>query len=82
MTQKNSHRPIEGIARRIGIDLTKDVSHVAAMDARGHPLLQKRFTRPGLLEFLSLIKPISGTDMEACAGAHYLAGKMQEKGLL
>ena len=78
MTQKNSDRTIEAIAR-IGIDLAKDIFHVAAMDSRDRLLLQKRFTRSALLEFLGLIKPcLAG--MEACAGAHHLAGKMQQMG--
>ena len=78
MSQKNSHKTVEGIAR-IGIDLAKSVFHLAAMDSRGRLLLQKRFTRSGLLEFLKLIKPcLAG--MEACAGAHHLGGKMRDMG--
>ena len=78
MYRKNSHKTVEGIAR-IGIDLAKSVFHLAAMDSRGRLLLQKRFTRSGLLEFPKLIKPcLAG--MEACAGAHHLGGKMRDMG--
>ena len=78
MSQKNSHKTVEGIAR-IGIDLAKSVFHLAAMDSRGRLLLRKRFTRSGLLELLKLFKPcLAG--MEACAGAHHLGGKMRDMG--
>ena len=40
MSQMNSHKTVEGIAR-IGIDLAKSVFHLAAMDSRGRLLLQK-----------------------------------------
>ena len=75
---EDSIRAIEGIART-GMDLVEDVFHVAEIDSHSRLLLQKRFTRSGLLEFLGLIKPcLAG--MEACAGAHHLAGKMQQMG--
>ena len=51
MRQNNSDRTIK-IISRIGIDLAKEVVHVAAMVSHNRLFLQKRFARSGLLEVL------------------------------
>lgn len=53
-----------------GIDLGKNTFHVCAMDASGHVVLSKQFTRARLKEQLVQL-PICTVALEACAGAHY-----------
>ena len=78
MSQMNSHKTVEGIARN-GIDLAKSVFHLVGMDSNGRLLLLRRLARSGLLKFLKLIKTcLAG--MEACAGSDHLDGKVQNMG--
>ncbi|WP_394253182.1 IS110 family transposase [Vibrio profundi] len=63
----------------IGIDLGKNSFHLVSHDQSGHQLFKKKFTRPKLLEFLSLHEPVI-IAMESCGGSHWLARKCTEYG--
>lgn len=63
----------------IGIDLAKNVFQVHGVDERGNPLIQKKLKRNQVLKFfVKQIPCLIG--MEACAGAHYWARRLQAHG--
>nr|WP_274389382.1 IS110 family transposase [Paraburkholderia tagetis] len=63
----------------IGIDLGKHVFHLHAQDAKGHEVFRKKLSRAQLLPFFSNLKAVTVV-MEACAGSHWLARKLNELG--
>ncbi|WP_321940471.1 IS110 family transposase [Paraburkholderia sp. J8-2] len=63
----------------IGIDLGKHVFHLHAQDAKGHEVFRKRLSRLQLLPFFSNLKAVTVV-MEACAGSHWLARKLNQMG--
>ena len=63
----------------IGIDLAKNVFQVHGIDEHGNPLIQKKLKRNQVLKFFVQQKPCL-IGMEACAGAHYWARRLQEQG--
>lgn len=63
----------------VGIDLAKSVFQVHGVDERGQRVVQKRLKRKQVLEFFSQLSPCV-VGMEACAGAHYWARKLQAQG--
>ena len=54
----------------VGIDLGKSVFHVHAADAQGRTVLERRFTRKSLRNWLTRLEPCL-IGMETCAGAHH-----------
>ena len=63
----------------IGIDLAKNVFQVHGIDERGNPLIQRKLKRNQVLKFFVQQKTCL-IGMEACAGAHYWARRLQEQG--
>ena len=63
----------------LGIDLGKHVFHVHGVDEQGRRVLQKKFSRAKLLEFMGYLEPCL-VGMEACGGAHHLARTFQGYG--
>ena len=63
----------------IGIDLGKHCFFLHAHDSHGHEVWRKKFTRAQLLTSL-VSYPACTVAMEACAGAHWLARKLQTFG--
>jgi len=63
----------------LGIDLGKHVFHVHGVDEQGRRVLQKKFSRAKLLEFMGRLEPCL-VGMEACGGAHHLARTLQGYG--
>jgi transposase len=63
----------------IGIDLAKNVFQVHGVDARGKVQLCKQLSRPQMQTFFANLPPCL-IGMEACAGAHFWARKLQEQG--
>jgi transposase len=63
----------------IGVDLAKNVFQVHGVDARGKAGLKKQLKRAQVLPFFANLAP-SPIGMEACAGAHYWARKLQGLG--
>lgn len=66
-------------AKLIGIDLGKHFFFVHAQDARGQQLWRRKFTRHQLIMMLAQHPPCT-VAMEACAGAHWLARKLESFG--
>ncbi|MBN2258842.1 MAG: IS110 family transposase [Anaerolineaceae bacterium] len=54
----------------VGIDLSKHIFQVHAVDARGNAIVRKQFTRQKLIAFLTNT-PSCMVAMEACASAHH-----------
>ncbi|HEF5870769.1 TPA: IS110 family transposase [Burkholderia cenocepacia] len=63
----------------IGIDLGKHVFHLHAQDAKGREVFRKKLSRAQLLPFFSNLKAVTVV-MEACAGSHWLARKLNAMG--
>ncbi|WP_168788232.1 IS110 family transposase [Paraburkholderia aromaticivorans] len=63
----------------IGIDLGKHVFHLHAQDAKGSEVFRKKPPRSQLLPFFSNLKAVTVV-MEACAGSHWLARKLNAMG--
>lgn len=63
----------------IGIDLGKHVFHLHAQDAKGHEVFRRKLSRAQLLPFFSNLKAVTVV-MEACAGSHWLARRLNELG--
>jgi transposase len=63
----------------IGIDVGKYVFHLYAQDANGQAVFRKKLSRPQLLLFFGNLKAVTVV-MEACAGAHWLARKLNAMG--
>ncbi len=63
----------------VGIDLAKSVFQVHGVDERGKRVVGKRLKRKQVLVFFGQLPPCV-VGMEACAGAHYWARKLQAQG--
>jgi hypothetical protein len=63
----------------IGIDLGKHVFHLHAQDGRGREVFRKKLSRAQLLPFFSNLQAVTVV-MEACAGSHWLARKLNAMG--
>ena len=63
----------------VGIDLAKTVFQVHGVDERGKRVVQKLLKRQKVLVFFAQLSPCL-IGMEACAGAHYWARKLQAQG--
>lgn len=63
----------------IGLDLAKNVFQVHGVDARGKVVVRKQLKRAQVLPFFANL-PACLIGMEACAGAHYWARKLQALG--
>jgi len=63
----------------IGIDLAKNVFQVHGVDARGKTVLNKPLKRAQMAAFFANLPPCL-VGMEACAGAHHWARKLQSFG--
>jgi transposase len=68
-----------GAVTLIGIDLGKHCFFLHAQDSHGHEVWRKKLTRAQLLTSLAN-HPACTVAMEACAGAHWLARKLQTFG--
>ena len=67
---------------RVGVDLAKNVFHVHGVDGKEKPVWQRRLNRAKWLEVvLAKVEPGCEVGMEACAGAHHWARKLEERGL-
>ncbi len=63
----------------IGIDLAKNVFQIHGVDERGHPTMRKKLKRAQVAEYFANL-PSCLVGMEACAGAHFWARKLQGMG--
>ncbi len=63
----------------IGLDIAKNVFYGVGNDERGHEVLKRKMTRKQVLEFFANL-PAARVRMEACAGAHYWARRLNELG--
>ena len=63
----------------IGIDLAKNVFQVHGVDAHGKAVLKKSLKRAQMAAFFANLSPCL-VGMEACAGAHHWARKLQSFG--
>jgi len=63
----------------VGIDLAKSVFQVHGVDDRGKRVVQKGLRRKQVLVYFAQLPPCL-IGMEACAGAHYWARKLQGQG--
>ncbi|MPW15756.1 IS110 family transposase [Paraburkholderia sp. CNPSo 3157] len=63
----------------IGIDLGKHCFHLHAQSASGRTVLRKKLTRKQMFTLLSNV-PSCTVAMEACAGAHWVARRLQALG--
>jgi transposase len=65
--------------RVMGIDLGKAVFHLIGMDEHGSMVLNKRFSRPQLMQFLVNL-PSCLIGMEASCGCHHVGRRLLEFG--
>ncbi len=65
--------------KTIGIDLAKEVFQIHGVDEHGNRLFNKQFKRAKILSFFANIPPCL-IGMEACASAHFWAGKLISMG--
>ena len=63
----------------IGIDLGKTVFHLVGVNARGHVVVRKKYSRTQLLRFTSNLRQCL-IGMEACGGSHFLGRALREQG--
>ena len=63
----------------IGLDIAKNVFYAVGRDALGREVLKRKMTREQVLEFFANL-PAAKVGIEACAGAHYWARKLNELG--
>jgi transposase len=63
----------------LGIDLAKNVIQVHGVDAKGHVVLRKRFSRAKVLSFLAQLPPCL-IGLEASGGAHHWARELSQQG--
>jgi len=63
----------------IGIDLGKHCFHLHAQSASGRTVLRKKLTRNQMFTLLGNV-PSCIVAMEACAGAHWIARRLQALG--
>ncbi|SPW32405.1 Uncharacterised protein [Edwardsiella tarda] len=61
--------------KTIGIDLAKEVFQIHGIDEHGNRLFNKQLKRAKMLSFFANIPPCL-IGMEACASAHFWAGKL------
>jgi len=67
---------------RIGVDLAKNVIQVHGVDRTEKPVWRRRLSREKWLKvLLEKVEPGCEIGMEACAGAHHWARRLQEHGL-
>lgn len=64
---------------KIGIDLSKHVNHLVALDERGREIWKKKLRRGQMLSWFANVAACTVV-MEACAGAHYWARELQRLG--
>jgi len=63
----------------IGVALAKSVLQVHGVDEQGHVVVRKQLRREQVTAFFAAVAP-SVVGMEACAGAHHRARRLQEFG--
>ena len=63
---------------RIGLDIAKSVFQVHGVDVHGKAVLRKTLSRGEVLKYFAQCPPCV-VGMEACAGAHLLGVKVQQK---
>ena len=63
----------------IGLDLAKNVFQVHGVDKDGNPVLRRQLRREQVLTFFVKLQPCL-IGIEACAGAHYWARKLEAQG--
>lgn len=63
----------------VGIDLGKHCFHLHAQDASGRMVFRKKLTRSQMFALLGNF-PSCTVVMEACAGAHWIARRLQALG--
>ena len=63
----------------VGIDLGKTVFHVHGVDAAGRTVIERRFTRKALHNWLARLEPCL-IGMETCSGAHHLGRWLRQQG--
>ncbi len=67
---------------RVGVDLAKNVFHVHGIDCKELAVWRRRLSRQRWLKtLLEKVEPGGEIGMEACAGAHHWARKLQAHGL-
>ena len=71
-------RPLSTVTL-IGIDLGKHSFHLHGQDAAGRMMFRKKCSRQDLFKLLGNT-PRSTVVMEACAGAHWMARRIEELG--
>lgn len=62
--------------KALGIDLGKHSFHVYGVDHHGKQVIRKKFTRKGLIQYLSTLQPCL-IGFESCGGAHYWSRKAE-----
>ena len=72
-------RPLASTVTLIGIDLGKHSFHLHGQDAAGRMMFRKKCSRQDLFKLLGNT-PRSTVVMEACAGAHWMARRIEELG--
>jgi transposase len=66
---------------RVGVDLAKNVFQVHGVDGREQPVWQGKYKRNRWLEeVIKRVAPGAEVGMEACAGAHHWARRLQAQG--
>ena len=66
---------------RVGVDLAKNVFQLHGADHRGKAVWKRRLSRGKWLAVLcDMVEPGTEIGMEACAGAHYWARQLLERG--
>src|ERR1700689_2542089 len=63
----------------IGIDLGKTIFHVVGLSRAGEVVVRRKFSRTQLLRFTANLR-VRLMGMEACAGSHFLGGRLREQG--
>lgn len=71
--QRNEHAVL------YGLDLAKSVFQITGVSSDGRVVARKRFRRKPLIEYFSN-HPRATIAMEACPGAHWMAGKLRSLG--
>ena len=66
----------------IGVDLSKQVFAVCAVDGHGRVQQRKEFSRQAFSQWLAQLPAGTVVAMEACSGAHHWARRCLEQGLL
>jgi transposase len=66
---------------RVGVDLSKKVLHVHAVDRPGHLVLSKAMAPQAFYAWCAQLPPGCVVAMEACGGAHHVARRLLGMGL-